>query len=86
MYELSPLPVLPWGSWQGNRQNVEFKFLYDEVPRPPPVLPWGSWQEMAGAGSQGTEPRSMIWDGTLTDSYKEDQNMISSIMQCDNGI
>ena len=32
-----------------------------------PVLPWGSWQEVAGAGSQGTEPRSMIWDGTLTD-------------------
>ena len=50
-------------------QLQKFEFLYDEVPRLPPVLPWGSWQEVAGAGSQGTEPRSMIWDGTLTDSY-----------------
>ena len=52
-------------------KNVEFEFLYDEVPRLPPVLPRGSWQEVAGAGSQGTEPRSMIWDGTLTDSIRK---------------
>ena len=52
-------------------KNVAFKFLYGEVPRLPPVLPWGSWQEVAGAGSQGTEPRSMIWDGTLTDSIRK---------------
>ena len=53
------LPMTPWGVGQDNNRNKKLNFLYCKVP------------QVAGAGSQGTEPRSMIWDGSLTDRIRK---------------
>ena len=53
------LPMTSWGVGQDDNRNNKINFLYCKVP------------QVAGAGSQGTEPRSMIWDGSLTDRIRK---------------
>ena len=53
------LPMTPWGVGQDDKPYHENQLPYSKVP------------QVAGAGSQGTEPRSMIWDGSLTDRIRK---------------
>ena len=64
----------PEGGRTGCYGNKKIPFLYCKVP------------QVEGAGSQGTEPRSMIWDGTLTDSIRKRYvRMNSAPCRCSHG-